>query len=269
MRFNDNPLLGEHDWADTDIARSMERRALLKAHAAICPCDYMIREFKRAYATDIPIFRIPNWFDVETVRGIPRSSFREERGWGRDLPVVYIPSAGSELKGKRYVFEIIRRLSKLRDGNVRFFLSGGIPGDLKLELETAGLMEKVYATGPCAWSENLACVKACDVGVSPTLIENFSMAIIEAMAMGLPFVAFDTGGNREIITDGQSGWIVPYLDVDALVERALELVQNSGKRAEMSSAAASIMAALLAPDRMLALYEDLFAKVVQESRGTV
>lgn len=266
LRFRGNPLLGASDWADTDIARSMERRALRKAQAAICPCDYMIREFKRAYTTGIPIFKIPNWFDVEAIQSIPPSTFREEKGWGRDLPVVYIPSAGSEFKGKRYVFEIIRRLSRMRNGSVRFLLSGAFPEDLQMELRTAGLLDKVHVPGHVAWSEILGCVKACDAGVSPTLIENFSMAIIEAMAMGVPVVAFDTGGNREIISHGQSGWIVPYLDVDALVERALQCLQNPGQRAEMSRAAAAGMSQLLAPDRLLALYEDLFRQLQLASR---
>ncbi len=266
LRFRGNPLLGASDWADTDIARSMERRALRKAQAAICPCDYMAREFKRAYPSALPIFKIPNWFDVESVQGIAPSTFRAEKGWGPDLPVVYIPSAGSEFKGKRYVFEIIRRLSRLRNGSVRFLLSGHLPEDLQLELRTAGLLDKVHVPGHVAWAENLGCVKACDVEVSPTLIENLSMAIIEALALGVPVVAFDTGGNREIINHGQSGWIVPYLDVDALVARTLELLEDSSRRKEMSRAAAAGMSQLLAPDRLLALYEDLFRQLQPASR---
>jgi len=262
LRFIGNPLLEPRDSADTDIARSMERRALRKADAAVCPCDYMSREFRRAYGTDMPVFKIPNWFDAETANAIPRSSFREQKGWKIDLPVVYIPSAGSEFKGKRYVFEIVRRLSKVVDGGVGFFLSGSIPADLKLELDTAGLMERVHAPGTLAWVENLACVKACDFGISPTLVENFSMAILEAMAMGLPFAAFDTGGNREIITDQKSGWVVPYLDVDALVERACGMALNEQNRRQMSGDAALGISQMLAPCTVLNLYENLFCSLL-------
>jgi len=269
LRFRGNPLLGASDWADTDIARSMERRALRKAQAAICPCDYMAREFKRAYPSGLPLFKIPNWFDVESVQSISPATFRAEKGWGPDLPVVYIPSGGSEFKGKRYVFEIIRRLSRLRNGSVRFLLSGHLPEDLQLELRTAGLLDKVHVPGHVAWTEILGCVKACDVGVSPTLIENFSMAIIEALALGVPVVAFDTGGNREIISHGESGWIVPYLDVDALVARAFELLQNPGQRAEMARAGTSNMLELLAPDRLLCMYENLFNQVEPACRPAV
>jgi glycosyltransferase involved in cell wall biosynthesis len=258
LRFRDNPLLGEYDWADIDIARSMERRALRKAQAAICPCDYMIGEFRKAYDANIPVFKIPNWFDVEAARAIAPSAFREQKGWNVDLPVVYIPSAGSEIKGKRYVFEIIRRLSKSTDDRARFFLSGFIPPDLTLELGTAGLLEKVHAPGALTWSENLACVKACDLGVSPTLADNFSMAIVEAMALGLPFAAFDTGGNREIISDGRSGWIVPYLDVEALAEQANVLMHDAAKRLNMAAYAANSITQMLAPETVLKAYEMLF-----------
>ncbi len=95
------------------------------------------------------------------------------------------------------------------------------------------------------------------------------MAIIEALALGVPVVAFDTGGNREIISHGESGWIVPYLDVDALVARAFELLQNPGQRAEMARAGTSNMLELLAPDRLLCMYENLFNQVEPACRPAV
>jgi len=39
----------------------------------------------------------------------------------------------------------------------------------------------------------------CFIGISPNLEENFSNAILEAQTSGVPFVSFDTGGNKEIV----------------------------------------------------------------------
>jgi glycosyltransferase involved in cell wall biosynthesis len=49
----------------------------------------------------------------------------------------------------------------------------------------------------------------------PSRIEGFSQALLEAMALGLPVVASDAGGNPDLVTPGRTGWLVPPLDVAA------------------------------------------------------
>jgi glycosyltransferase involved in cell wall biosynthesis len=69
-------------------------------------------------------------------------------------------------------------------------------------------------------------MKACSFGVSPTLIESFGMAILEANYCHLPMVVFDAGGNREIVTPGENGFLAPYLDVEALIAEAESLFDH-------------------------------------------
>ncbi|MGQ0722681.1 MAG: glycosyltransferase family 4 protein [Candidatus Eiseniibacteriota bacterium] len=56
-----------------------------------------------------------------------------------------------------------------------------------------------------------------DVFVLPSEIEGFSLALLEAMARGLPCIATDAGGNAEALAEG-CGWLVPPGDVDALAK---------------------------------------------------
>jgi glycosyltransferase involved in cell wall biosynthesis len=53
---------------------------------------------------------------------------------------------------------------------------------------------------------------ACDISILPSLKEGFSNAILESMACGLPVVASDVGGNREVIDHGGNGFIVDRVD---------------------------------------------------------
>ena len=69
-------------------------------------------------------------------------------------------------------------------------------------------------------TEMLACLRACNFALLPSLVENFSMAGLECLHYGIPVVAFDTGGNSELIRDGVSGHVVPYLDMEAFVAKA-------------------------------------------------
>jgi len=66
--------------------------------------------------------------------------------------------------------------------------------------------------------------------------ELFGMAIIEAMASGLPVVVTDQIGPRDIVEDGKTGFIVPQKDVNAMEVRVRELLSDEEMRSEMGRA---------------------------------
>lgn len=65
-----------------------------------------------------------------------------------------------------------------------------------------------------------------DVFCLPSRSEGFSNALIEAMAVGLPCVATDVGGNREVLEDAKSGFIVASEDSQALAKRLIALLDD-------------------------------------------
>jgi len=89
-----------------------------------------------------------------------------------------------------------------------------------------------------------------DVLVHASVIpEPFGQVIVEGMASGLPVVATDAGGPREIITDGLNGLLYPPGDVDALAAAMVRLRDSPGMRASMG-AAAMLKAGDFHPDRV-------------------
>jgi glycosyltransferase involved in cell wall biosynthesis len=60
----------------------------------------------------------------------------------------------------------------------------------------------------------------------PNYQEGFGGVILEAMIMGVPVVAFDSGGVSECFTNHHSGFIVPQFDIDAATDATLKLLQN-------------------------------------------
>jgi glycosyltransferase involved in cell wall biosynthesis len=78
---------------------------------------------------------------------------------------------------------------------------------------------------------------ALDVFVMPSLWEGLPLALILAMGAGLPVVATAVAGIPEVVTDGETGWLVPPGDSAALA-RALAAVLGDRERAKSVGAAA-------------------------------
>jgi len=77
---------------------------------------------------------------------------------------------------------------------------------------------------------------ASDIYVSSSCSESFGKVLIEAMAAGLPVVATATTGSKEIIKDGENGFLVPIGDSDALAKKILFLLNNPDKAKKMGQA---------------------------------
>lgn len=80
-----------------------------------------------------------------------------------------------------------------------------------------------------------------DLFLFPSYREGVPRCVLEAAAMGLPTVAFDVPGVSESVRDGETGYLVPFQDVDALTNRVSELLENEELRMRMGQAARGFM----------------------------
>lgn len=226
MRFLNNPLIGEHSERDARWALALENRLLEKTDKVICPSEYMKDVFENTHTRRPQIKVIPNFVDLSAIDDIDAEDVRAALDLPGDASVVYIPSAGSAIKGERFVFEIIRRLS--HGGRpIGFYLSGALPPDLQYTLKFLPGNARILAPGHVDYRTNLSYVKGCSFAVSPCLLESFGMAIVEANLCGVPAVAFDVGGNSGLVENGVNGYICAYLDLEDLVEKASLLTDDT------------------------------------------
>jgi len=227
VRFLNNPIWGLRSERDARLAITCENKVLRKVDVVVCPSQYMLEMFRKTYEYAGPVTVIPSMVDASFIASIPVKDIRIHLGLREGSVLIYIPSAGNRYKGSRYVFEIMRRVSTSSSEDIGFYLSGGIDPVLMHELQFLPLNAKVYAPGHVSYGENLGIVKACSFGISPTLIENFSMALLEASCCGVPMVSFDVGGNSEVVSNGKNGVLVPLLDLEGLIKAACRLLDAS------------------------------------------
>jgi glycosyltransferase involved in cell wall biosynthesis len=115
---------------------------------------------------------------------------------------------------------------------------------------------------------------AVDMVVLPsTAVETFSMAALEALAMGVPVIGSDIGGMREAVIDGETGRIVRPGDSDALAEAILELADNPEYRKRLGESGQKIVRERFTKQLMVretaAVLRDVVARANQGSRGVI
>jgi glycosyltransferase involved in cell wall biosynthesis len=102
---------------------------------------------------------------------------------------------------------------------------------------------------------------ATDIFVFPSHQEPLAVAMLTAMAYGLPLVAFARGGNPEAVVDGKNGLLVQELDAAALGAAIARLLSNPLEAQRLGDAARETVVARFSADRMveetLRLYEEL------------
>lgn len=107
-------------------------------------------------------------------------------------------------------------------------------------------------------------VAACDTMVLCSHSEAFSLAAIEAMAMGKPFVHSRVGGAGEMIRPGENGWLFPVGDTAALVD-CLARLADAAVREPMGRRARANVEALFSETAMVDRYEQLLAGLCRAS----
>jgi glycosyltransferase involved in cell wall biosynthesis len=226
-RFLDLPCVGRHSAKDIRMAMAAEQHALTSIDKVVCPSSYMERCFRESYRFSGPVEVAHNLVDAPLIDAIAPACIREELQLTSQAPLVALPACGNHFKGGRHLNEIVRRLTAASGAEIGFVITGSVPESLRSELAFLPRKSKLHMPGSLTWEQSIATLKACDFAILPSLVENFSMSGLEAILCGLPVIAFDVGGNSELIKDGHSGHIGPYLDVESLVACAAALLDRA------------------------------------------
>src|SRR5258705_5393806 len=152
----------------------------------------------------------------------PRN-WRRERGWPPSSVICGIVGGMTQEKGLDMVAGSARRLPGELFRRTRLVLLGGkgkggttVSG---VEGFDAGFVEEIHDA-----------VSGLDVLWHPARSEGLGTSVIDAMALGVPPIAFAVGGLPEVSEDGKSGLLVPAGDVAAFVRAAGALISDDGLR---------------------------------------
>jgi glycosyltransferase involved in cell wall biosynthesis len=104
-------------------------------------------------------------------------------------------------------------------------------------IRTLGLDAHVDQLGPVALAERVAYFQRADIFILPTYAEGLPIAVLEAMAAGLPIITTPVGGIPELIEDGVDGLLIQPGDVQALAARIALLLGDAELRRQLGQRA--------------------------------
>jgi glycosyltransferase involved in cell wall biosynthesis len=178
-----------------------------------------------------PITIIPNGVDTQTF--CPPAA-------PRDTDQLNILCVGRliERKGQRHLLKAFARLRASIPARLHLTLVGAgdsEPGLRRLAQELK-LNGDVTFAGPVGYTAMPAVYRQADIFVLPSQTEGMSIAILEALATGLPVVVTPTDGALGLVVDGVHGRVVPWADVPALAEALQQLTNDDESRQRMGEA---------------------------------
>ena len=103
-----------------------------------------------------------------------------------------------------------------------------------------------------------------DVFILTSLWEGLPRVVLQALATGVPVVAYDTAGIEEAVVEGKNGHLVAPGDVDGMLERLAPIVDDPDLRRRLSMAASGEFDASFTEDTMIRDLEDLYGELTAD-----
>lgn len=226
-------------------------------------------------AGGVPVEKIQmihNGIDTEAWSPKRRSSaFREELGLAGAFPVIgYVGRINSEkdletwLRAAAIVARKYPRSRFVIVGDARDGVTGAGLQRLATEL---GIGEQVLFPG---YRSDLQCVySALDIFMLSSRREGLPNSLLEAMAMGLPVVTTDVAGAKELVADGQTGFVLPQGDASGLGRALLALVEDTQLHRRMGEEGRKRVEREFSFANRMRLIEDFYTEVLGIRQPTV
>ena len=181
------------------------------------------------------VFYVPG-IGVDTEKFINVSIDRDKKRNDLGIPdeAFVILSVGELNKNKNHEI-VIKAIAKLNKPQMCYIICG--QGDretyLKNLASSLGIADKVKFLG---FRNDIAEIyKIADIFVFPSFREGLSVSVMEAMAAGLPVICSNIRGNKDLIKNGQGGYLFEPRDVDGLVNYILKIIKDVESQVSMAN----------------------------------
>jgi glycosyltransferase involved in cell wall biosynthesis len=250
------------DFATRGLRRFGHATLMRRSHRIVAVAEAIRQETLRTFGVPADkVVTIPRGVDPErTDPKAGRSATRGVLGIAPEAPVMLSLGALTAEKAPLTHVAVAERIHRTLP-TLRHLVAGD--GPLRADVEAAarerGLADVVMTLGNRADVGDL--LAASDVMLLASIREGMPGCLIEAGIAGLPVVASDVAGVPEVVEDGVTGAVVPAGDVEALADRATEILTDPNLRARLGDAAKVRCREAFAIDRVAARYVEVYREM--------
>jgi glycosyltransferase involved in cell wall biosynthesis len=211
-------------------------------------------------ATPGKLCTIYNGVDSKTVcTAADGERVRYELGISKATTVIGTIANLYPVKGHTFLLKAAAQVARVSPETVWLFAGrGSLLGQLQEEARQLGIVDKVRFLG--FRNDAGALLQAMDLFVLPSLSEGLPVSILEAMAAGRPVVATNVGGNREVIVEGKTGFLVPPGDSGALASQMVALLADRQLAQRFGTEGHTRVRENFTLERMVSAYERLYER---------
>jgi len=248
------------------LAGNLEQYALARAERVICVSkgvkEYLLKHFAHLSENKVDVI----YNGVEMVKFFnqkPNNILRKEYNISADVVVIGTLCLLIKRKGLHFLIEAAERLIP-KYKKVRFIIvgEGVLKEELLQEVKNKNLEKYVIFTG--FRKDTSEILTDFDVFVLPSIQEGLPIALIEAMAAGLPCVATDIPGNSEVVEDGITGFLVPPKDPVPLAQAIEKLILEKGLRENMGKRGRQRFLSNFNAKTMALKYQQSYFEIIKE-----
>ncbi|MXW64607.1 MAG: N-acetyl-alpha-D-glucosaminyl L-malate synthase BshA [Bacteroidetes bacterium SB0662_bin_6] len=223
--------------------------------------EYLRSETKRHFQVDAPIEVIPNFIDTTRFRRCENKAFKQAVCPDGGKVIVHV----SNFRPVKRVEDVIRVFHRLvQEGMaVNLLLAGDGPDRMSAErlARELGVWGQIRFLGKQEPIEELLSIA--DVFLIPSGSETFGLAALEAMACNVPIVSSNIGGLPELNVDGETGFLCPLGDIDALTEKTRAILSDDALQQRLAEGARRRAVEMFDQDRIVPMYEAYYEQALQ------
>ncbi len=201
-----------------------------------------------------------NGVDPELFCKAPASGLKEELGLPPEANLVVSIGNIRPAKGYDHLVDAAIKMAKL-DPNTHFVVVGHQRPALfeKLKAQILGAPEAPRIHWLGFRQDVVNVLRQADIFLLPSTSEGFSISTVEAMMAGVPVIATRSGGPEEIVSDGESGLLVPIEDSDAIVN-AIQRLNDPTLKHQITEQALESAKSKFSLKSMLHAYQGLYER---------
>jgi len=234
------------------------RWAIQESDAVTAVSHWLREEAIRTFAMNRPIDVVYNFVDPER-HARPCPGCIPPLDCAGQVTLMHI----SNFRPVKRVEDVIRVFARVHDRmEARLLLVGDgptAPAAMRLAAEL-GVADRVTMLGVVEQIEPV--LQQANLLLLPSETESFGLVALEAMASGVPVVATQVGGLPEVVSHGETGYLAPVGDVDAMAAYALEILQDPLVYRQFSEAAQQRAARIFDYHLHVERYESIYERVL-------